>query len=252
MLTFQIASDLHIECNTQNYLDPLSFITPVSDILILAGDIGSFYKLNQLKTFLIDLCIHFKIVLYIPGNHEYYTQNCYKKERMDILFFNFKTIKDHIDNLYILNRSSVQIEDVCIVGCTLWSEPKIEVPKFIVRIEEMNTENYHETHKDDLYYIKTMIKYCKRKEKKLLIVTHYPPTYSVITKLHKKKDKYISLYANNLDYLLNKNNLHTWIAGHIHTNFDLITEGGVRLVSNQLGKPKDNIKDYNKKMTVII
>ena len=252
MLTFQIASDLHIESNSDDYLDPLSFITPVSDILILAGDIGSFYKFNQLKTFLIELCVHFKIVLYIPGNHEYYTQYGYKHEKMDILFYNFKTIKDDISNLYILNRSSVQIEDVCIAGCTLWSDPMIEIPKFIVRIEEMNTENYKKTHQEDLHYIKTMIKYCKTKQKKLLMVTHYLPTYSVITKLHKKKDKYISLYASDLDYLLNKDNVHTWIAGHIHMNFDLITEGGTRIVGNQLGKPKDNVKDYNKKMIILI
>ena len=51
-------------------------------------------------------------------------------------------IEREIDNLYILNQSSIVINDVCITGCTLWSKPTINIPKFIVRIYGMNTEIY--------------------------------------------------------------------------------------------------------------
>ena len=98
-----------------------------------------------------------------------------------------------------------------------------------------------------------MIAYCKKKNKKLLVVTHYMPTYSIFDTIKKfKKDKYISLYASNLDHFLNKDYVHTWISGHIHINFDIITNGGTHLVGNQLGKPKDNIKDYNMKKVITI
>ena len=50
----QIASDLHIEYRSNIIPNPLDLITPSAEILILAGDIGSSYKYNQLN-FLIDI-----------------------------------------------------------------------------------------------------------------------------------------------------------------------------------------------------
>ena len=249
MTKFQIVSDLHIEYKTNKVPDPLTLITPTADVLILAGDIGSFYKFYQLETFLCDLCKYFKVVIYIPGNHEYYQTPGYESQTMSSLFNKFVMLEQSISNLYILNQSSIQIDDICVVGCTLWSNPNINVPKFIVRIDEMNTKVYKQKYNSDLLYIKKMIKYCKKKEKKLVVVSHHCPTYSVITKLN---DKYISLYASHLDNLLNKDMVHTWIAGHIHKNFDLITKGGTHLVGNQKGKPKDNIKDFKKSMVIIV
>jgi predicted phosphodiesterase len=252
MTNFQIVSDLHIEYKTNDVPDPLKLITPSADILILAGDIGSFYQYDQLNTFLVKLCPQFKVVIYVPGNHEYYIVNGYKPKTMSDLLNNFMKIEESISNLYILNRSSALIDDVCIVGCTLWTDPKVHVPKFIVRIPEMNTQKYSERHEGDLIYIKKMINYCQKKQIKLFVITHHCPTYSVITTHKKLTDKYISMYASDLDYLLDKEKVHTWVAGHIHINFDLITEGGTRLVGNQRGKPKDHITDYNKSMVISI
>lgn len=249
-MKLQIVSDLHIEYRSDNVPDPLSLITPSADILIMAGDIGSFYKYDQLKTFLNRLCPYFKVVIYVPGNHEFYNQKGYESKRMSTLFKSFIKIEESIKNLFILNRSSLQIGNICIVGCTLWSESNVMIPKFIVRIQDMNTKIYNEKHKGDLLYIKKMIKYCNENNLKLVVVTHHCPTYSVITSKNKLRDKYISLYASNLDYLLTKESVHTWICGHIHINFDKITEGGTRLIGNQNGKPKDNIRDYNKKLVI--
>ena len=61
MTTIQIVSDLHIE-QYEDVPNPLDFITPSADILILAGDIGSFYRIQQLIDFLKALCSYFKIV----------------------------------------------------------------------------------------------------------------------------------------------------------------------------------------------
>lgn len=252
MTNFQIVSDLHIEYKSNEVPDPLTLITPSADILILAGDIGSFYQYDQLKTFLVNLCPHFKVVLYVPGNHEYYKMQGYSPQNMHILLKRFIQMEQSINNLYVLNRSSVQIDDVCIVGCTLWSEPKITVPKFIVRIQGMNTKIYSQKFQGDLAYIEKMIDYCQKNDRKLMVVSHHCPTYSVITSRKKQKDKYISIYASDLDYLLQKEKVHTWVAGHIHSNFDLLTDGGTRLVSNQRGKPKDHIRDYYKDMVITI
>lgn len=244
MTTYQIVSDLHIEYKNDNNLNPLDFITPKADILILAGDIGSLYKFQQLKSFLSAICPHFEATLYIPGNHEYYTQDNYQQRSFESLTDSLYSLENDIKNLYILQQSSIMIGDVCIIGCTLWSNSLINIPKYIVRIPDMNTFLYNKKHVSDLNYIKKMIESCKDKNIKLVVVTHHCPTSKVLN-ANTKKDKFRSLYVSDLDYLIHKENIHTWICGHIHQNFDFDIQG-TRIVGNQRGKPKDKINDFSK------
>ena len=247
MTTVQIASDLHIEFNeNSDSPNPLKYITPVADILILAGDIGSLYRIQQLTFFLKQLSIHFKVVLYIPGNHEWYCLQNYENIPLTVLKDRFENLQKIITNLYILDRSSVRIENICIAGVTLWSDPKCKIPPFRVKIEELNTIEYKKRHTLDLEYIKKMIKYCNKNNYKLIVVTHHSPSMKIV----EEKKKFKSLYATDLEYLLNKNDIHTWICGHIHKNFDFITDNGTRIVGNQKGKPKDRINDYNTKFII--
>jgi len=243
MVKFQIMSDLHIEM--ENCVpSPLKYITPSADILILAGDIGRISKLYQLKKFLKELCSYFKIVLYVMGNHEYYMVDGYPEKNMETLFTELLEAKKEMPNLYILDRDSVIIENVCIVGCTLWSKPDVIVPKFIVKVKEMTTEKYRSLFDQDLEYIEHMIEYCKKHSLKLLVVTHHSPT-PIVAK-NKERTKYKSLYSTPLDRLLHSDKVHTWVYGHLHKNYDFFTDGGTRLLSNQKGKEYDNVQDYRK------
>ena len=64
MLKFQYISDLHIEASEED-VNPLDFVNPSYNILILAGDIGSLYKIKQLSTFLESISFSFKFGLII-------------------------------------------------------------------------------------------------------------------------------------------------------------------------------------------
>lgn len=250
MLNLQIVSDLHIEYKNDETPNPLDYITPEAEILILAGDIGSFYKINQLREFLSQLCVHFETVVYIPGNHEYYIPNDnYTPLSMYKLLDRVYEIEKEISNLYVLNQSSVIINDVCISGCTLWSRAEINIPKFIVKIPDMNTYLYNKKHFNDLKYIDNMNDYCIKNNLKLVVVTHHCPTDKVLT--FRKRYKYASLYTTNLEQFIAKSNIHTWICGHVHQNFDFI-EGNTRIVGNQRGKPRDNIEDFSKSFVIDI
>jgi Icc-related predicted phosphoesterase len=243
----QIASDLHIEYDNDGIVDPLNYITPSADVLVLAGDIGSFYKYEQLHNFLSRISEYFKYVIYVPGNHEYYQPSGYKPMKYNELLNVIGRLESEIENLLILNRKSVQIGDLCIAGATLWSDLKCDLPKFIVRIHGMDTNTYSDNFVKDSRYIKDMIGYCKIYKLRLLCVTHHPPTYQVLDKTtNKKRDRYISLYASDLDELLKSENVVGWVCGHVHSNFDFVTEQGCRVVGNQYGKAKDNITDYSK------
>lgn len=241
MVNFQIMSDLHIETYSGN-ISTDNFIKPSAEILILAGDIGRVHKYEQLESFLQELCPKFQIVLYVLGNHEYYRVDGIYPKTMEEIVQDVEKIKSKIPNLYILNRNSVVIEDVCITGATLFSQALIEIPQYIVKIPKINTAKYNSLFRYDLQYIENMITYCQKRKLKLLVVTHYAPTYLVGKR--KKCNKYKSLYCSHLDYLLDRKKVHTWVYGHIHKNFDFKTGNGTRLVSNQRGKLKDLVPDF--------
>lgn len=244
MVKIQIMSDLHIE----GFKDPNveDYITPVADILILVGDIGRIYKFYQLRKFMIDLCKKFKLVLYTPGNQEYYMCNK-SAEDMDVLKKKLESLCNICKNLIILDRKSVITENYCIIGCTLWSDIKVENSPQLQKIHGMTADKYAQMHSKDVEYINKQIKYCKDHNYKLLVVTHHPPSFSV---LKRKDSEYASLYASNMDSLLSSIHVNTWIFGHTHNNFDMLTEGGTRLVSNQRGKKHENVMDFSKEKII--
>ena len=82
--------------------------------------------------------------------------------------------------------------------------------------------------------------------KKLILVTHYTPTPQLLPVL----DRYSFIYYSNLDHLLSKDQVHTWMFGHIHINNDIITENGTRIVGNQKGRDRDNITDFSKNFII--
>ena len=252
MLTLQLVSDLHIEYNNDSVnVDPSEYITPSADVLVMAGDIGSLYKIDQLRNFVRRAAAGFKHTVYVLGNHEYYLppKGEYRHVPFDELAKRGMNLENEIPNLTVLNRSSVQFGKLCVVGATLWSDIRCELPKFIVQIRDMNTDRYRELHNRDRLYIEKMTEYCKENELKMICVTHHPPSYKV-TENSGRKARFISLYVSDLDHLMMKQDIDTWMCGHVHTNFYIVTDGGTRLMGNQKGKPKDNIVDYKKDMVI--
>ena len=244
-LQFQLVSDLHIEYENDEMVDPFEYITPVGDVLVLAGDIGSLYKMDQLKDFIDKITKYFKYTVYVLGNHEFYKppKTPWLGLSYDDLLARAMTLEVGNPKLSVLHRQSVRFGDVCIIGATLWSKLEVEIPRFIVQIDEMTTAKYNELHRADKEYIDKMIKYCKDNEFKPFVVTHHPPSYSVTAK-SKKRARFMSLYASHMDDFVDR--VRTWVCGHVHVNFDITTKTGSRLVGNQRGKPKDNITDYRK------
>ena len=111
VIDIQIASDLHLEYN-KDIKDFNEIITPSAPIIVLAGDIGNLYTCENLRKFLAWCCNNFIAVIYIPGNHEYYTiRNCPGKEKyqLDNILYD---IQEEFSNLYILTRKCIKINDI--------------------------------------------------------------------------------------------------------------------------------------------
>lgn len=258
MVNFQYASDLHIE--TLSYTPQAEeFFEPVSKILILAGDIGRVHRFDQLVEFLRRVCSLYKIVLYTPGNHEYYYVDGTELLSMEEILHRLQNLSSIIPNLHILHRSSVIINDVCIVGATLWSKATINIPQKVVRIPGITTARYNKLHETDLKYIEDMIAYCQKHSLKCVVVSHHAPAQFLTQPKRRKegikdpsKPALDSLYYTDLERLLHKDKVHTWLFGHTHYNTKTITTGGTHLVSNQKGKIKDRVTDFSKSAVIRI
>ncbi|MFA5522276.1 MAG: metallophosphoesterase [Castellaniella sp.] len=111
-MKLRILSDLHIEFH------PFAIPAMPDDsatVLVLAGDVGVIYRREELEAFLRDAAARFRAVIYILGNHEYY-RGQWPAARASLPSWNLP------DNLHVLERDVVRIDDVHFVGATLWTD----------------------------------------------------------------------------------------------------------------------------------
>ena len=247
-ISIQLASDLHLEYRKNQTPVITDFLIPSAEILILAGDIGSIYKFDQLEHFIKSACSVYEMVFYLPGNNEYYLPKELKSYiPFDELNKKLVSLEDKYKNLVILNNATVQVDNYCFIGATLWSNiPSSSfLPKFIVKIPDMNVNRYNSLHNNDLNYINDMLEFAKKKDLIPIVITHHVPSYNLLSN-SRRNYKYSYLYANNLDLFISKTQPLYWLYGHIHTN-TMIRIGKTNLLSNQLGKPEDNVIGYSPK-----
>jgi len=238
-MKLQIASDLHLE-----YFDSeiSNLIQPVGDILILAGDIGSLYNVKQLESFFKYYCKKFTYVLYVFGNCEFYKIDGLIPLDIETLKNNFKYVENLFPNLYVLDKSSIQIGKYLFTGCTLWSELQKNLPKNY-KIHNFSTNKYNYNHKKDLEFIIKKSNYAREKGLKHIIITHHLP---ILIKNGKTKT---DLFMTDLTWVLDKYKINTWICGHVHQNFEIIYNN-TKIIGNQKGKPGSYCLDYSKKCCV--
>lgn len=125
-MKIQLLSDLHLESNPHFTARP----TPGADLLVLAGDIGSYQNGSQLHTLNIS---DFGLgrfsplpiseggaawptpVFFIPGNHEYDGLD------FDEAHARLQATCRRLEIVW-LERESVVLQDVRFIGCTLWTD----------------------------------------------------------------------------------------------------------------------------------
>ena len=246
IMKLQIVSDLHIETKRET-VNLSDYVTPVGDVLVLAGDIGSMYRTRQLCNLLEQACNQFPLVIFVPGNHEYYKLRKNHSRPFATLENTLTRFKEYHPNFYFLNRSTLQIENYIFIGATLWTNPE-KFSDRIVRINCINKERFANMHMLDKKFIVKQLHIAKKKELVPIVITRYPPVIDAV-KETRLDDPYLSLYTNNLEDLLSA--AKVWISGHTHNNY-MKYKNNCLLVSNQLGKEKDNITDFSKRKIITI
>jgi len=118
-MRIQLLSDLHLE----NYPEFVPRAAPQVDILILAGDIGSYQARSLLEDDDFGLSrfsprrpdAQWPRVFYIPGNHEFDSLD------YDATYINLRSICDAL-GIEWLDKETITVGDVRFIGTTLWSD----------------------------------------------------------------------------------------------------------------------------------
>jgi len=260
-MKIQIASDLHLE-----YYDVYPginfFLEPCAPILVLAGDI-CYYKHPHFLTFFREASFYFKHVIFVPGNHEYYTSTI-----IDLSFDGFSRVDDEIDdilcnlqNVHILQKSTFTIGNIKFIGTTLWCD----IPDTDTRLQDYavtQNENFvlynnhlmphpklvYNTNRDQYNWLKNELNYCK--DYYTIVVTHYLPSKKCISEEFKNaSDNY--LFYSRCDRLFQYTN--TWVYGHTHIGKKMYDKHTI-VLANPKGLPSEQNKydkyKYDMKYTI--
>lgn len=253
-MTVQIASDIHLE-NFRGPIDFFSIITPTADVLALVGDIGTTYC-SFLPVFLHWCSQHFKFVLFVPGNHEYYSRI---GESMSVIDAKYERMVAPFDNVIYMNNKRITIGDVMFIGSTLWSyipqEAETEVTELVVdykyiyyKSDLITPKDINHLHRKNIAFIIESLAHSETVKTRAVVLTHHPPardgTSSPLYATKEYENTNYAFASDIRDTFLPLKPI-VWIAGHTHHNFDFRPhENGYNLVSNQRGYPLSPSPDY--------
>ncbi|MEM9538136.1 MAG: metallophosphoesterase [Cyanobacteria bacterium P01_E01_bin.42] len=244
-----ILSDLHVEFEGFRIPDT------DADIIILAGDIhigcrGLFWAAREVAD---------RPILYILGNHEYYTE-AYPKL--------IGKLKEQAadTNIWVLENDRVVFNDVTFLGCTLWTNFRLFGDPVLAgyrAMEKMNdyrkirlSPQYSRLRSRDTAMIHQrsfswlQANLTDAKTSKIVVITHHAPSKKSVP-ADALQDLLAAAYASDLDEAIAKSNVNLWIHGHIHHSVDYHI-GNTRILSNPRGYPNGFNPQFNSGLIVEI
>jgi predicted phosphodiesterase len=204
-------SDIHLE------FELLKAPHNDADIIVAAGDIGiGTQGVDWLKTLN-------KPVVYVAGNHEFYT-----KEYRQTLQLIRQQCAD--SNIYFLENDSFIFQGVRFLGCTLWADLFVDGDK---KAEDLGKtlNDFQRIQFDDKPFDAAQFSLLHRSSKtwleqelakpfagKTIVITHHAPSLwswnGSVNNLKKLA------YCNDMKPLLHEYEVAAWIHGHVHSQLD--------------------------------
>ena len=248
-MKIQYASDLHLEFETNERFVFDNPLTPIGDILVLAGDIGYLNTPSYSNHPFWDWASeNYRQVLIVPGNHEFY-------QYYDLTSLGDGEICRIKENVRCYYNAVININGVDIVLSTLWSRilphngtvTERNVADFR-RIKydghRLTWERFNQEHERCLEFIKKSV--ADSRAEKIIVVTHHVPSFLLESPDFKGGSINGAFTVELADYI-QSSSIDYWIYGHSHRNIDKVI-GKTKCVTNQLGyvewgEHKDFIKD---------
>lgn len=242
-MKFLIQSDLHLE-----FFQDSAFMAPQNpgvDALILAGDICTVRTIDDHLEF-FKLCNErFKDVYYIAGNHESYS---FDLEQTSWFITNF-LLENSLDHFHYLDNTYHINGDVLILGTTLWTDLNKGDPySKIVAMKGMNDyrvikmgKNYlmpNDTiylHDIAMRFIKDTIESKVVKGKKIVVISHHPPTWKCVEQKYKTDPLTHAFVSEQFEFIADHPQIDLWCSAHIHSSYNWFVTPTTRLYINARG-----------------
>lgn len=230
----QIISDIHLENLDDNIIFEDIVTINNNNILCLLGDIGD--PRTEVYVLFIKWCSeNFKKVLFVAGNHEYYGLDIYSGELL------LEEIFSMFDNVYFLNNSVFEYNNILFLGTTLWTyvppilEEKIDnYNSSFKKIEELNSKKCNILHFQNLEFLNEYIQNFKDKYI-IFVLSHHAPIMNNTT--HWRQEAKLENYAYACDLSTYIEKVSYWAYGHTHYNNtnNIYYYNNIPLISNQRG-----------------
>uniref|UniRef100_A0A6C0BDJ2 Calcineurin-like phosphoesterase domain-containing protein n=1 Tax=viral metagenome TaxID=1070528 RepID=A0A6C0BDJ2_9ZZZZ len=241
-MRFQLFSDIHTEIVKNNFPK----IPPKSDHLILGGDIGKVTQKN-FKDFIKYCSENWKTVIFVFGNHEFYGGNS-----MESINQKTRDFFSEFSNVYLLDNSSIVIDDVTIYGFTAWTPPIFDSTTtsrnylndynmIKTRNGRFNVDIHREICEDQVMKFREFIE--TTESDKIIIVTHFPPIRDLTSNPIYNGEICNNYFAwNDLlkDQEILTDKIKIWCSGHTHWSYDFIRDN-IRYISNQVGYKSEGV-----------
>jgi predicted MPP superfamily phosphohydrolase len=217
--------------------------------LILAGDLweGTRPLMHAEESWLSKLAERYRYIIIVLGNHDFWG------ETLNKLPTKFKNmIKDmQLNNVYLLDNESIDLEGVRFVGGTLWTDFNKMDPLTMWRAKDyMNDYRKIRVLKNDQYlklsandilteHRKTkdvIFNNAKKDEetRKIVCVTHHSPSFQSLDDQYKHVGDANGYYHSELGDEIVDTEIDFWIHGHTHVPKDYMI-GNTRIINNAVG-----------------
>ncbi len=238
-MDFQIASDLHLEtCGGMGAL-PHRFPKRQAPVLILCGDVYP-YSMPDYAKVLQKVAEPFDMVLYVPGNHEYYGSD------RDIDSY-IEKVCYSIGNVVYMNNRSINIMGVQFIGATMWTDNPtgrnassvMNDYRMIGGMTPTRTKAIHDQHKR--YVIKEIMRAKDAGRTGAVVMTHHAPDIRLAFDITSRPVETFPFYfSKDLRRITDDSFIKVWVHGHTHEAYRThIHPKGPLFVSNAMGYPNE-------------
>ena len=266
LMKVSLASDLHLE-----FGDLVLKNEDQANVLILSGDIFVAKHLTtpgeqgkSIKNFFSTVSTEFPHTVLIMGNHEHYNGDFTKTQQ--IIESTLSEIG--IKNIYLLEKSKVEINGFLFVGGTLWTDFNKEDPVSMVHAQwKMNDfdiiknitrpflpRDALKDHKNMKNYIQEILNSRRDSginDKNVIIVGHHAPSRQSTHPKYQNEVAMNGCYSSSLDeFILDNPEIVLWTHGHTHEDFDYMI-GTTRVMCNPRGYAGYEARTSNFKLKTI-
>ena len=241
-MRIQPVSDLHLEFDPDHGKQFAQTLPVRGDVLVLAGDILPIRRPPHVREMLGWFCDRFPLVVYVPGNHEYYKPSPAAGSEL------LATCARDFPNLRLLDPGVTEIEGTRFVGATLWFPPTPDEEQYRGFLADFALiESFvpwvHEAHARHVAFLEQNV--CAGD----VVITHFVPHPGSIAPQYVGNPLNRFFVAGDVTPLVEERGARLWIHGHTHVSFDYRV-GQTRVLCNARGYPAEPGTSMNPELVI--